>query len=85
MQGTPHGIDLGKIKSVILQNTKVENVHNLHVWQLNDKDIFLDAHIQLFQTSTTENIDDVRTAINHELEETFDIHNTVLQIEYNCE
>ena len=61
------------------------DIHKLHIWQLNDKEIHLDCHIQLKEELVGNKIDDIRSEINKMLEDEFEIHNTVLQIEYKCD
>jgi len=47
MQFTPTSIDAEKISSEIETLEEVKNVHHIHFWQLNDKDIFFEAHLDL--------------------------------------
>ena len=47
MQFTPKDIDVKEISKKIATLNEVKNVHHIHFWQLNDKDIFFEAHIDL--------------------------------------
>lgn len=47
MQYTPKGIHLTKIVEELEQVDGVENIHHVHVWQLNDHDIMLESHVDL--------------------------------------
>lgn len=47
MQFTPQDIDIWDIRDQITCIADVKNVHHVHFWQLNDKDIFFEAHIDL--------------------------------------
>ncbi len=49
MQFTPEEIDIWDIRDQIIRFENVENLHHIHFWQLNDKDIFFEAHIDLKQ------------------------------------
>ena len=47
MQFTPQCVDIWDIRDQILCIEDVKNVHHAHFWQLNDKDIFFESHIDL--------------------------------------
>lgn len=47
MQFTPHDVDIIDVTNRICDINCVKNVHHVHFWQLNDKDIFFEAHIDL--------------------------------------
>ena len=85
MQGIPEGLNSEDVKKALRNNANVVDIHKLHIWQLNDKEIHLDCHIQLKEESVGNKIDEIRAEINKMLEDEFEIHNTVLQIEYKCD
>ncbi|OYT14052.1 MAG: cation transporter [Bacteroidetes bacterium 4572_114] len=47
MQFTPQNIEIHDIRDQILLVKDVKNIHHVHLWQLNDKDMFFEAHIDL--------------------------------------
>jgi len=47
MQFTPQDIDIYNISDQITAVIGIKNVHHVHLWQLNDKDLFFEAHIDL--------------------------------------
>ena len=47
MQFTPQDIDVVDISDQITTIAGIKNVHHVHLWQLNDKDLFFEAHIDL--------------------------------------
>ena len=47
MQFTPKDIDIKEISEQITNISEIKNVHHVHLWQLNDKDLFFEAHIDL--------------------------------------
>ena len=84
MQGAPTNFNISDISNHILEINGVCEVHDVHVWQLNEREYFLDAHVQVTDDYTTKQTDALRSEINEVLEHHFDIHNTVLQIENKC-
>lgn len=47
MQFTPKDIVVKEISDQISGLSQIKNVHHVHLWQLNDKDVFFEAHIDL--------------------------------------
>jgi cobalt-zinc-cadmium efflux system protein len=47
MQFTPHDVDIIGVTNLICDINCVKNVHHVHFWQLNEKEIFFEAHIDL--------------------------------------
>lgn len=47
MQFTPEEVDVEKISDEIKALDQIKNVHHVHFWQLNDKQLFFEAHIDL--------------------------------------
>lgn len=84
MQATPYTIDLPQIKKAVEQLELVENIHHLHVWQLNDKQTYLEAHINLKENLTIGDTKIIRDKIAHLLIHDFNISHTTLQMEYQC-
>ncbi len=85
MQFSPSNIKPKEIESELLKLEYIKNVHHLHIWQLNDKDIHLEAHldfsedIQLSKVSKV--IEDVRGLLN----EKYHINHSVLQPEFGVD
>ncbi len=52
MQFTPQDIDIYDISDQITAVAGIKNVHHVHLWQLNDKDLFFEAHIDLEKNIT---------------------------------
>ncbi len=52
MQFTPRDIDIYDISNQITSIAGIKNVHHVHLWQLNDKDLFFEAHIDLEKNLT---------------------------------
>jgi len=47
MQFTPKDVDILEIGEQINTIPEVKNIHHVHFWQLTDKDLFFEAHIDL--------------------------------------
>jgi len=59
MQFTPKNINVEDISKEIETLNEIKNVHHVHFWQLNDKDIFFEAHIDLMEDINITKFQDV--------------------------
>jgi cobalt-zinc-cadmium efflux system protein len=79
---TPDSIPIQKIVDEINAFESIKNVHHVHVWQLNEEEIHLEAHID-FNNDITLSAFDV---ILHEIEDLvfkkYDINHVNIQPEY---
>ena len=82
MQFAPE-INLEELAKSVAQIEEIENIHHIHIWRLNDHDIFLEAHIDF---TNNLKLDEVRVKLE-EVEELlkskFHISHITLQPEYN--
>ena len=47
MQFVPNDIDIKKVIKIIESESGIKNVHHIHIWRLNDKQINLEAHLDM--------------------------------------
>ena len=86
MQATPRHIDLQKIQQSVETLPQVENIHHLHVWQMDDEQIHLEAHLNISHNMPLSDAQAVRHKVETLLKNKFGIRHITLQIEYKgCE
>ena len=82
MQMTPADIQITEIEMRLKQIEEVKNIHHIHVWNLTDKLLHFECHLNLeqdLQISETNNISDkVRKILHNE----FDIEHVTIQFEF---
>lgn len=84
MQATPPGLDLEALKTELESIPEIDNIHHVHVWNLNDQDIHFECHIDLrsdYRISETERI---KNSVHEMLRSKFNISHVTIQVEYNC-
>jgi len=81
MQFVPSGLDLEKIEEVILKHKMIKNVHHVHLWQLDDKQIHFEAHLDFSEDLHLSQIQKCFSEIRSELKHKFKINHTVFQPE----
>ncbi len=82
MQSTPEGIDLIAIKYAIESIPEVHNLHHVHIWQMTDKDIHFEGHIDVCKDYRTSEVTVIIKKIEDLLAEKFGINHTTIQIEF---
>ncbi|MCG8410111.1 MAG: cation diffusion facilitator family transporter [Bacteroidales bacterium] len=84
MQSTPNQINIRKIKNTVEQVPEVDNIHHLHVWQLNDTQIHLEAHINLKNDMSISQMMLIRKVISNTIKMNYKIQHITLQMGYGC-
>lgn len=79
MQGVPAGMELGAIRTMLLSQPGVRELHDLHVWALGSQQAVLTAHVVLQDGDV--DAEQVRRTLATALEEQFNVHHTTLQVE----
>ena len=82
MQSAPTEIDLKEIKNKVESLKDIENIHHIHLWKLDDKQIHLEAHINIKHNIDMEEMMIIKERIENLLKEQFSIQHITLQIEY---
>lgn len=83
MEATPEDINITEIKTDIEKIPEVENLHHVHIWQLNDKSLNFEGHIDLCEDLSLSQADMIRDRIETILLNKFGINHVTLQAEYD--
>lgn len=82
---TPKDIDINRIEQDIKTIELVNNVHHVHVWQLNEDEIHLEAHIDFDQDISLKDFGTKLKEIELMLLHTYKINHVTLQPEHGFE
>lgn len=77
MNAAPDGIDMVQIEKTLKSIKGVQDVHHMHVWSVNERDISLECHIVAQRQDVTKHI-------THVLNEKFGIAHCNIQVEKEC-
>jgi cobalt-zinc-cadmium efflux system protein len=80
MQGTPEGIVIDDVVTAMQQVKNVINVHHVHIWQLDEHQNALEAHVLLADYSQ---LDEVKGELKTALAQKFSIGHSTLEFEIN--
>lgn len=79
---TPDSIPIQRIVDEINAFESVKNTHHVHVWQLNEDEIHLEAHIDFYKDITLSKFDEILKAIETLVLDKYDINHVNIQPEY---
>ncbi|MCU4177138.1 cation diffusion facilitator family transporter [Carboxylicivirga sp. N1Y90] len=82
MQFTPAGIDVEELANHFKTLEGIKNIHHIHVWQLNDEEIHLEAHIDYEADVKISEANKIMGVIKSELKQEFKITHCTLQPEF---
>lgn len=84
MQTKPSNIDMNEVVKEINNFQQIKNVHHIHLWNLDDKDIHFECHLDLNEDLKLSQIDKIRREIEEMLIHKFKINHITIQVEFNC-
>jgi len=78
LDGVPKGIDVEEVRTFILQQDGISEIHDLHIWAMSTTQVALTAHLV---RDTTMIDDNFLYKLSKELQERFNIIHPTIQIE----
>jgi len=82
MQFTPKGLDVTEIKEQLEMIEDVSNVHHIHIWNLNDRQIHFECHADLCRDLAISQISHIQERIRQVLHDRHGIEHITVQFEY---
>ncbi len=79
---TPDTIEVKEIVKTINSLQKVKSIHHVHVWQLNEEETHLEAHIDFDDDIHVSEFGEILHEIEHILRDEFKINHVTLQPEF---
>ncbi|WP_209401241.1 cation diffusion facilitator family transporter [Pseudozobellia sp. WGM2] len=79
---TPNTIQVQKIVETISKIESIKNVHHVHIWQLNEAEVHLEAHIDFNEDIKLSEFDAVLEKIEEEVYHKYKINHVNIQPEY---
>ena len=79
---TPDTIEVEEIVQAISKIDPIKNVHHVHIWQLNEQEVHLEAHVDFNKNITLTEFDKVLDLIEEEVYHNFGINHINIQPEY---
>jgi len=83
MQAAPKDLDLNEVKVTVEQLAEVDNIHHIHAWNLNDREIHFECHIDLSRDAKISETGEIINKIHNILMNKFHINHVTIQCEFN--
>jgi len=85
MMGAPNDISINDIETKLMTLNGIKNIHHVHLWRVNEKDIHFEAHAKVENTLVS-NTEKLLEKIETVMHEKFNINHVTLQFECDrCE
>ncbi|MDB5051406.1 MAG: zinc transporter ZitB [Fibrobacteres bacterium] len=78
VEGTPEGVEIEAVRAAMLADRQVRSVHDLHLWTMNGRDLYLSAHVEIVAGTAAEK--DVTAALTRSLSRDFRVDHITLQV-----
>ncbi|SMG20531.1 cobalt-zinc-cadmium efflux system protein [Marivirga sericea] len=85
LQFVPEGINIPLLVEEVESLQEVKNIHHIHVWQLDEYTIHLEAHVDLQEDLNVSETHDIQNKIQDLLHTNFSIGHITLQFEHGLE
>ncbi len=79
VEGTPEGVELEDVRKTMLETLEVDSVHDLHLWTMNGRDLYLSAHVQCVPGTTSQKA--VMESLTKKLNEEYRVDHLTLQVD----
>lgn len=85
MESTPANIEIPNVQQAMAQVNGVLDIHHLHVWRLDEKNILLESHVVIDEDDMGQ-MESIKSSLKELLSTNFDIHHSTLEFELEpCE
>jgi cobalt-zinc-cadmium efflux system protein len=86
MQFVPQELELNEVIKTIMDTPEINNTHHVHLWQLDDHRVHIEAHLNFKENISLEDSMAIIDLLEERLESEFGISHTTFQCEHNrCE
>ncbi|OBX21571.1 MULTISPECIES: cation diffusion facilitator family transporter [Bizionia] len=80
---TPDHINIEEVVKTVNQIPKVKKLHHVHIWNLSDDELHLEAHLDLYENISITEFDNLLITIENVLHDEFNINHVTIQPEYD--
>lgn len=84
MDGSPHSLSIDEIKLAAEMISGVENLHHIHIWNLDEHRIALEGHVSV-DVSELKEAESIKDQLKEMLRDKFNISHSTLEFEHHLE
>jgi cobalt-zinc-cadmium efflux system protein len=82
MQSAPDHLDLPAIKKRVEEQPEVLNIHHIHAWMLTEREVHLEAHVELKSDLKLSQVKHIQQELENSLRSDFGLSHITLQFEF---
>lgn len=79
---TPDDLNLEIVSDAVCKIPGIKNMHHIHIWQLNEYETHLEAHLDFYEDLTLSEFDEILTKVEDILFHDFGINHVTIQPEH---
>ncbi len=84
MQFAPPDFSVEKVREIASQFKEISNLHHLHVWQLNEREIHMEAHVDFKEDLPLSRVTSIIDELSRRLNQQLHVTHITLQPEYGA-
>ncbi len=84
MQSAPVDLNLNRLIKDVNAISEITNIHHIHAWNLDDKQVHFECHIELDRDYKLSEIEQIRIKVEKMLHEKYKINHVTIQFGFNC-
>ena len=84
MQFTPDGLEVDEMTNVISKISGIKNIHHLHIWQIDEHELMLEAHVDMEKDVAISEFEKVLNEIKQAVDR-YNIHHVNIQPEFSVD
>jgi len=85
MMSAPRALDMDKLQAIVRTHPQIENIHHVHLWQLDDRNVFLEAHLDFSEDLSLSEAAKVKDLLVSDLHDQFAVDHVTLQCEFGVD
>jgi cobalt-zinc-cadmium efflux system protein len=78
VEGAPEGVEIETVRNAMLATRQVNGVHDLHLWTMNGRDLYLSAHVDILSGAASEK--EITAELTRLLSREFGMDHITLQV-----
>lgn len=82
MMSAPSAMDMDKLQAIVRSYQQIENIHHVHLWQLDDQNTFLEAHLDFSEDLSLSQAASIKERLVADLHDQLGVDHVTLQYEF---
>ena len=85
MMSAPQQLDLNALQQLTAEHEKIANIHHIHLWQLDENNLFLEAHLDFTEDLPLSEVVIIKDRVAQDLQDKMGVNHVTLQCEFDVD